>query len=515
MAEPTDPRGPAATGGAPAEPYPAARPAPFTRDTAEARGYKPLSVTTVVGLSVAVLYALVLAVLAVAAWYSETPLPLAWWPLLVPLAAGVISALGWLQVQRSEGTRAGGRLGLWGLGISLLAGLSYCAYLIAALLALGQEAASFAQGWLDDIREGRMDEAMVKTMPPESRPSGKKGADLHSEVELRFNISPDGSFKGGLTNLSESDPYLALNHGRPGDAAPEVTVRRVGLMKGPPDYRPAGYRVQLGFEFTTPDWDGELEVTLQASENREKGRDWYVVVPETKLTRLVDTHNRLARMDQVLRPNSMKFLREWLQLLEGRQLGIAYIETRLPEERLPLVRELWARQLALTLAPAYPPARAEPLVDTEAGRRLNMPGYARFVAGGLVQPVHFWAPKDMPNAPPRNLPALIPSLARQWFEDPGHRFAPTIKWDEVRMPSFEVKDGRLRLYNRFQGGVMHRYVVDGTIVVDTDARALDDDSETQEWRVAAVELYNGHEVGEGTARPAAPPRTAPPEGPPR
>ena len=51
-----------------------------------------------------------------------------------------VSALGWLQVQRSEGTRAGGRLALWGLALSAFFGLTYGAYLLASFAALRQQA---------------------------------------------------------------------------------------------------------------------------------------------------------------------------------------------------------------------------------------------------------------------------------------------------------------------------------------------------------------------------------------
>ena len=42
-----------------------------------------------------------------------------------------MSGLGWLQVQRSEGTRAGAALAVWGIRLCVVLGLGYWAYYAA------------------------------------------------------------------------------------------------------------------------------------------------------------------------------------------------------------------------------------------------------------------------------------------------------------------------------------------------------------------------------------------------
>src|SRR5262249_11986894 len=99
-----------------------------------------------------------------------------------------VCALAWLQVQRSEGTRAGGRLALWGMALGGFFGLSYAAYLVASYTAVEQQADAFATRWLDMIRSHQLDEAFVLTRDPAQRP--RVGRAPGGELRIRSNATP-------------------------------------------------------------------------------------------------------------------------------------------------------------------------------------------------------------------------------------------------------------------------------------------------------------------------------------
>src|SRR5437879_1991684 len=105
--------------------------------------YRPLSLPAVAGFGLACLYALVVVIGTAAALIGGAPalLPSPFFP--VVLLAAVLSLLALWQIRNSEGTRAGAALAQWGLWISILAGLGYGAYRLAASLAVTSQANQF------------------------------------------------------------------------------------------------------------------------------------------------------------------------------------------------------------------------------------------------------------------------------------------------------------------------------------------------------------------------------------
>src|SRR5947209_7913674 len=117
MAEPLPP--PSSPTGSP-QPFPASpggQVLAAERD-ADEPAYRPLSLLALAGFLIALLYTLLVVVGALVSFLKGNPLlgplivPLSW---LLPLAGGVVSAVAWLKIQRSEGTRAGTALAVWGI----------------------------------------------------------------------------------------------------------------------------------------------------------------------------------------------------------------------------------------------------------------------------------------------------------------------------------------------------------------------------------------------------------------
>lgn len=494
MAEPT-PTEPAGIQGKP-EPYPALAPAPAPAEAPDAAGYRPLAITAVIGLSLAVLFAAVLVVCAVVGWSSGMPLPLAVWPLLVPLVALVVSALGWLQVQRSEGTRAGGGLAVWGVIVSLFAGLCYGAYLGASFMAIGQQAEDFAGQWLQKIRDGKFDDAFVDTLQPENRPP--RSGDLHQALEMRFNAAPDGSFSGQMTTFQQSDLVRSINHGRDAEGGADSTIQPRGVRTT--EYHAGGFRVEMTFEVTTPERVAELTVTAQGVEQKDRGRQWYIVWSGSAPTKLLEDRPQNLRMSDLKRL-SLMFVQHWMGELKGGHLQDAFLETQPAARREALRAEYRAGQLGAMLLPELPAARVGPIVDADVSRRLYLPGYAKFMDGDLIHADKLSAPGKQKDE--------IPRLARLWFVDPRVSFDLFMKLTTTGMPVWERHGDRVLFYLDFQGNVFHHYVVDGAIVLEGDARILSENRVDPAWRVAGMELYNGRTFV-AQQRPEAPPMPEPP-----
>jgi hypothetical protein len=492
MAEPSDRPTPAASSGVQPAPAPSAArhpvpPPPFARE-GELPGYRPLATASVVGFGVAVLYAAFLIVCGLAAWFTGMPLPLNAWLLLVPLGGLIVSALGWLQIQRSEGTLAGGKLAAWGIGLTLFAGLSHGMYLAGTYFAVGQQAETFAKDWLEDIRQHRLDEAFRKTLPPDERPRSDSGPKLHRELELRKNTGPDGSFRGELTTFTNSDVVRLINHGRTAEAGDDVEIRPQGIRSSTASG--GGYKVEVTFQIRSPQRVIDMLVTAQATEHKEKGLQWMVDRTATGAQRGMELPPG-ARVRE-LNESALLFTGDWVKKLGAGQTVEAYLETLPASERARLRLQQNVGRIADALAPTSPLARAETLAVPDAARRMLLRGYEAFTNGKLVQagPDMFWAADEQ-------LRTDMAAVPREWFQRPTEVFVPMIRQDKATMPLWDRKGDQIRFYSGFEGTVFDRYIVQGAFVAATDARALEETG-APEWHLDAIELYNG--------RTMAPPR---------
>jgi hypothetical protein len=487
MAEPTDRPSQALTGAAESPPGPApaphpARPvAPAPEGRADAApDYRPLALAAIGGFSLAALYAAFLVVCWLAAWFSGTPLLMSPLTLLLPLAALVVSALGWLQVQRSEGTRAGAKLALWGMALSALFGLSYTAYLLASFAALRQQAEAFAGEWVNLVREHKYDEAFRLTLDPAERPA--PGPQLQRELELRFNSGPEGGSPGRLTVFTQSSLVRAINHGPSAAEGADTQVKPLGVQNW--EYKNGGYQLRLVYDVHTPAYAAELVLTLHSTDRKGEGRDWGVIVAESGVTPQPSPTPPQVRLAE-LKDSSSAFVEEWIRKLGSGRGGEAYLETQDPDRRAVLRARYGAGQLAGALDAGPTPARGPLLLDPEAARELYLPGYRDFRRGGLVQapPDTFWADERVRKD--------IPEATRRLFERPAELLAPRAHLTPVAAPLWAEKDGRLRFYHDASVVVAPRYMVQGWFVTETDARALDEAGPNPTWRLAALELSTG------------------------
>src|SRR5438094_859508 len=87
------------------------------------------------------------------------------WP-GAPVAAVLCCWIARGQIQRSEGTLSGSALAGWGIGLTLVFGLNYLAYYASTTFAIRQQAREFTREWLEMLKQGKVDEAFLRMIPP-------------------------------------------------------------------------------------------------------------------------------------------------------------------------------------------------------------------------------------------------------------------------------------------------------------------------------------------------------------
>src|SRR5947209_15603774 len=159
----------------------------------EALNYSPLSGLAIASVAIAAVYALVVSVLSAVALWSGDPLPLGMSSLIVPATSGVLALLARRQIGRAEGTRSGARLASWGWWLSVGFGLGYAGFYVGTYLAVSYQAENFAQRFFDEIREGKLNHAFLRTQDPEQRQD--ISPDNQQLMTIRFGTAPGGTRK--------------------------------------------------------------------------------------------------------------------------------------------------------------------------------------------------------------------------------------------------------------------------------------------------------------------------------
>lgn len=455
------------------QPYPALKAAPapaLTASDGDMPGYRPLSIPAVLGFALAALYAGFLVLCWTVALVSGTPILMSAWSLLVPFAAVLVCALAWVQIQRSEGARAGKKIALWGMGVAGFFGLSYGAYFAATYAALGWQAESFANNWVEQIRAGKIDEAFRLTRPADGRP--REGPELRKELELRFNGE-----RGPLTTFRQCDPVRLLNHGRTSAEGADTVVQPLGVKSC--EYRNGGYLMLIAYQVATPERTVELQVSVQGIDRGQEGREWTVTMEggQTGIIRRI-SEQPLARRIQELKFQSSAFIHQWIKKVRTGDVEQAYLETLESPRRAQVRAEYNARLVAQRLAPGLMP------LTGEAARQAFLPGYREFLQGKLVNddPGTFWADKPYRNE--------IVQDVKGMFQQSGEGLAENAQPDSVNFPHWSRQGDQVVFAHDFRLTLAPKFAVRGAFVVGADVKTLEA-NDSPEWHMIRLDLYSG------------------------
>jgi hypothetical protein len=467
--------------------------------------YRSLSLLAVVGLGLAGVYAAVVVLGGLVAFYHGDPWLMPGWSALFPIAAAVLSLLGLMQVQRSEGTLAGDKAARWGLLLSLLVGLGYWAYVGASYYAIGREADKFGSEYLKLLAKGDPYAAYRLTLAAADRPPDDAG--LRAQLERRFNNLGGQGLKTPLSTYAQSEPVRMIGLG-----GPETTFESLGVEKW--DYINGAYQVHVLYRVVMPEISFVMELTLRSNEGkRSEGRQWQVVWNETGMRG--DPGPEMTEAGKNLLSSAMgtrvQLMMEWLQPMGEGKLETAFLRTRPAAEREAARQRTAVPRTAMLLADGLrsratfgaPPgaglACVAADVDVDLARAASLPGLDEFLAGDLVRADKdvYWAPEDIREDTVR--------LVREQFRRPGERLGRLLTPDmgSRNLPLMQTEGDHLLVGHDVALQVpptAPKYLVEARVVIECD-KAEATAGMAKSWRVRSIDLVSGKTLPTGTPPP--------------
>ena len=287
---------------------------------AETLVYRPISGLAVASVIVAAVYSLVILVLGGMAVYFGDALPLGTWSLLFPLTAGALALMARRQIRLSEGTQSGLTLANWGWWLSVGFGLGYGAIYVGTYLALTWQAQDFAHQFLTQIRDGKINDAFLKTQGPEER----KGLDPNNQqlMTIRF---------GSLLKPFQRHEFVRILQ----QSGKDAVISDLGVNGWEYD---KGYHILQSFRISTPEGDFDTSLSLRSNEDR-KARGWRIVPTESDLTASKAILKPYGEALRKWRQDSQMFTFLWLQKRTAGVFDYVFLDTCEPGARIRLLKE--------------------------------------------------------------------------------------------------------------------------------------------------------------------------------
>jgi hypothetical protein len=446
--------------------------------------YQPLSVLALIGFGISALYALIVLLVGGVAFFRGIPLMWPWATLLIPLLAAGVSVAAWIQIQRSEGTRAGAGLARWGLVIAVLVGLGFASYMAATGLVVRKQADEAARRWLEALRDGNIDEAFVLTLPPDQRPA--EGPDFRSEVEQRFNQPDPRSPVGAVGMFRQADVVQFFTQGGKEDVV--IEPRGVMEMK----YDSAGYTVRLQYHVTTRMGSAEVIVSLTGSQGGRGrfARQWMVRAresgfPSEAKPQATPTGDLLL---QARERSAHPFVEGWLHRLSVKDTLTTYRDTRPRAEHDRLVTTMLGRAVLSGAAQRFAVADGLELSDPA----LSLPGFDSFASGGFlkIDPKHFWSSSEKDHTSARERKRILDQV-RPLFRSALALQMKAIVVQKASDFPWERNGDTLRVQQNILINRSPEWVAEATAVLEADAHMVFDEHKLPLWwRVAEVRLLS-------------------------
>ncbi len=448
--------------------------------------YRPLSMLALLGFGIASLYCVVMLILTIAALILSKPSLAPWWTLIIPVVAIFLCLAARIHIIRSEETLAGLNLTKWGMIMCIIVGLSYGAYVAAIRVALQQQADTFAQQWLEMVREGQSDRAFLFTLHPAQRVGiDEEDPNLRKEMELRMLSQSKGMPPHMIFQQFSTNEMVRMIQADP--SGTKVTFKGMNAWDNVQD----GYKVALTYQISTDEctFDAILLVKGCEAENGEfRGRQWYVDIRESGVSRepntftttpLGDAHARLSQSGE-------SFLGSWQRKLVERQHLDAFLDTRPLQDR--------DRERAQLQKLTWPGAAAG------VGSELLQPNlgslekeYLAFLKGEFVQ-----SSKDRFEGAPERRDTTLARI-RASIVNPSQMVETNV--EKTRPTVVKVGD-RVRVTYGVRSIVRPKDLLHGILVVETDAKHLQGPADQPiYWQIVKCEYQGVYDVPPSLAAP--------------
>jgi len=343
--------------------------------------YQPLSPLALAAFIVATLFAVIVIIFGITAFWSRKPVIFT--PLLVMAVIGLgLTIAARIQLDKSEGTRAGRKLVTLAWWFCVLGGASYASYLQAIDMSIRAQSLQAADDWFESLKSGDFNTSFVMTLDP-GRRSGINPRDLGS-LEGRF-----GELDLPAYRSSELVRIIERNK-------PDVELVPAGVKEWV--HEPTGFRVQRNFTLRCPEGVYDVAMQLSGIEGRDlTKRVWQVGIlsadrniPRQRLT----TYGRAM---QELRVETIGLSNEFTRMLEMKVPAGAYFLTLKPDERKELQNKQLLQLFAGYCATIGVPTDLGFLIGGVASLSVptpQPPGLASFPKSGFFRTVDRKSPND-------------------------------------------------------------------------------------------------------------------------
>jgi hypothetical protein len=448
--------------------------------------YRKISGFAIASVVIGVLFALFLIVEGAWAVRDQAPVLLPVYVQAVPCIGAALALVALFFIAGSEGTLAGRKLAIWGLGICVVGVLTYWAYFGALYMAVSNQADAFTRAWFKKLIDGEGEDygaAFLDTQEPAVRqkfnPKDKK------EINLRFLMAlppgPDGVQRGPLPAFREKDIVRLFRQG-----GEKTQVRSKGLRDW--EFKSGGYSVKEVYDVVNDDGSFEIVVTVHGVESQTRefeGRAWYVVYGESIVSG--QKMNATGVKVRALGKDASTFIAEWGSKLRSNWLAGAYVDTQDPKERKTSEASVSAaRFLGYGL---FGGAGAGPTAWLVASERQR---YAPLLQKNVTLINRRFDADDATTK------AAVLAGARRMLgsEEPGPYFMGMFNLKESLVSPWRYENNRLRLPLDLKLGFMAgakgggEYEVAAVITVESTGGALETDT-SPGWRILSVELIDG------------------------
>jgi hypothetical protein len=359
---------------------------------AEAPAYRSLSILAVAALVIAAGFAALVSILGVTAFVTETPLFMGNLSFLIPVTSLVMAVAARHRIRRSEGVLTGVALTTWAWWLSLLFGLGYGAFYLGTFLAVWAQAEAFTEKWFNLLREGKINEAFLKTVEPARR---KHDRPLDREYMFEHYGAATVGAKGPLALFADDEVVRIVEQ-----AGPDAEIKFLGVKDW--SYE-RGYKVTVSYRITCREGVFIVAVVVQSTEGQEvEGRQWQV---NFGLTHMLPPP-QLSPFGESLRhwrQQAASFTKSWITQWEAGNLAGNYLESLTPVEREKLRQEFFTQLVVAELSASPAEQGALPLSAMTCMAHLGNPearlsylrGYQEFLGGNLLKSDDFQAPSKM------------------------------------------------------------------------------------------------------------------------
>lgn len=295
----------------------------------EALEYRPVSGWAVASLLVTGIYVVVVLVGGGVALYTWSPYLLPLWSLALPVAGLVLALAAQWHIRRSEGTRAGAGLARASWWTCLLLVLIYLSFYASTFMAVRQQADNRVREWFELLRAGKVNEAFLKTQPPEQRQNVSPDPKDEHLLRARFDSGQPGQ-RGALTIFRSSELTRLIQQG-----GQESQIEGHGVQDW--QFSEGVYSITRLYHITTPEGEIEVTITARGAENKARpadGRQWYLPWEQASITRGRPT--AFGELIQDLRTQGFLFLDEWKKKIATgtvESLESAYLDIHPAAER--------------------------------------------------------------------------------------------------------------------------------------------------------------------------------------